>query len=330
MVMVSIKDIAKKCGVSVATVSKALNDQSDIGKANKSKITKVAEEMGYMPNMSARTLKTNRTYNIGVLFTDSEPGLAHEYFSNVLDSFKSEAEDRGYDITFISDVIAGKKVTFKKHCEYRNFDGVAIISAGFNNKEIIELAKSNIPVVTLDHEYKECSSVISNNTDGMSELVEYAIHMGHKKIAFIHGENTKVTADRLTGFYATMRKYKIDVPDEYVVEARYHDPKLSAEKFEKLLKLKTPPTCVIFPDDYSTIIANNLIGGIKKNVSFMGYDGIELSRVLDLTTYEQNKNELGRAAARKLIDKIENPSINPEHLIIKGNLIKGSTLKKAK
>lgn len=328
--MVSIKDIAKKCGVSTATVSKALNNQADIGKATKIKIRRVAEELGYTANTSARALRTNRTYNIGVLFVDSGPGLAHEYFSNVLESFKSEVEDNGYDITFINDLIAGKKVSFKKHCEYRNFDGVAIISANFESKEIIEVANSDIPIVTIDYIYDKCTSVISNNISGMSELVEYAIKMGHKKIAYVHGENTSVTSDRLTGFYATMRKYKLDVPDEYMKQSLYHNPALTDEKVRELLKLKNPPTCIMLPDDYSSIIASQTIKDSKMNISYMGYDGIEIAKIMNMTTYEQNKISLGKAAARKLIEKIENPNSEVEHIMVSGKVVEGSTVKKIK
>lgn len=78
--MVSMKDIAKLCGVSVATVSKALNDYSDVGEATKERIRAVAEEQGYFPNSSARALKTNRTYNLGVLFVDeAHSGLTHDF-----------------------------------------------------------------------------------------------------------------------------------------------------------------------------------------------------------------------------------------------------------
>ena len=328
--MVSIKDIAKKCGVSTATVSKALNNQADIGKATKIKIRRMAEELGYTANTSARALRTNRTYNIGVLFVDSGPGLAHEYFSNVLESFKSEVEDNGYDITFINDLIAGKKVSFKKHCEYRNFDGVAIISANFESKEIIEVANSDIPIVTIDYIYDKCTSVISNNISGMSELVEYAIKMGHKKIAYVHGENTSVTSDRLTGFYATMRKYKLDVPDEYMKQSLYHNPALTDEKVRELLKLKNPPTCIMLPDDYSSIIASQTIKDSKMNISYMEYDGIEIAKIMNMTTYEQNKISLGKAAARKLIEKIENPNSEVEHIMVSGKVVEGSTVKKIK
>ena len=96
--MASMKDIARKCGVSVATVSKALNNHPDIGEETRSRICRAAREMGYMANSAARALKTNRTYNLGILFVDEHrSGLGHEYFSSMLESLKEEAEAHGYE-----------------------------------------------------------------------------------------------------------------------------------------------------------------------------------------------------------------------------------------
>ena len=101
--MVSLKTIAEKCGVSTATVSKALNDQKDISEETKSRIRTVAEQLGYFPNAAARSLKTNHSYNLGVLFEEEAGrGLQHEYFSGVLNGLKVQAEKQGYDITFIN------------------------------------------------------------------------------------------------------------------------------------------------------------------------------------------------------------------------------------
>ena len=101
--MVTIKDISKQCGVSPATVSKALNGYGDISTETAEMIRKTAQEMHYMPNAAARQLKTNMSHNIGVLFVDDTmSGLTHEYFSAILNSAKEEAERLGYDITFIS------------------------------------------------------------------------------------------------------------------------------------------------------------------------------------------------------------------------------------
>ena len=101
--MVSMKDIAQACGVSVASVSKALNNHTDIGEETRQLIRRTAKEMGYFPNSVARTLKTNRSYNLGVLFVDeANSGLTHDYFAGVLESFKETAERNDYDITFVN------------------------------------------------------------------------------------------------------------------------------------------------------------------------------------------------------------------------------------
>ena len=101
--MVSMKDIAAACGVSVATVSKALNNHSDISDETKAVIKQKAREMGYHPNFSARALKTNKSYNIGVLYKDDAgSGLTHDYFAWILENFKVTAENNGYDITFLN------------------------------------------------------------------------------------------------------------------------------------------------------------------------------------------------------------------------------------
>ena len=87
-----MKDIARRCDVSVATVSKALNGHQDIGEATRERIVRTAEELGYMANSAARALKTNRTYNLGILFVDLQnSGLTHEYFASALNSFRIEA-----------------------------------------------------------------------------------------------------------------------------------------------------------------------------------------------------------------------------------------------
>ena len=116
--MVSMKDISIACGVSVATVSKALNNHNDVGAETKEHIKQVAKEMGYFPNSAAKALKTNRTYNIGVLFAEEAySGLTHDYFTFVLNSLKSTVEKKGYDITFINDCkTRPNRMSYLEHC----------------------------------------------------------------------------------------------------------------------------------------------------------------------------------------------------------------------
>ena len=172
--MVSLKDIAARCGVSIATVSKALNDHSDIGQETKERIRQTAKEMGYVPNAAAKSMKTNRTHNIGVLFMDdARSGLQHDFFAGLLESFKISVEKEGYDITFISnDRSRPGRTSYLNHARYRRFDGVIIANVHFDDPEVIELVNSDIPVVTIDHIYNDTTAILSDNVDGVSVLVE--------------------------------------------------------------------------------------------------------------------------------------------------------------
>ena len=198
--MVSMKDIAKACGVSVATVSKALNNQKDIGEETKTHIKNVAREMGYFPNSSARALKTNRTYNLGVLFADeAQSGLTHDFFSAILDSFKRTVEARGYDITFINSN-GGGAMSYLDHCRYRGFDGVLVACVDFRDPNVTELVESNIPLVTIDHVFNNKTSIVSDNISGMRDLLTYVYECGHRRISYIHGLDSAVTSSRLSSF----------------------------------------------------------------------------------------------------------------------------------
>ncbi len=334
--MVSIKDISIRCGVSIATVSKALNDHSDIADATKENIRRAAKEMGYFPNSSARALKTNRTYNLGVLFVDeAQSGLTHEYFANVLDSFKVEAERHGYDITFINKHMGQKKMSYYEHSKYRGVDGVVIACINFSNPDVVELIHGELPVVTIDHVFDNRSAIISDNIKGMKDLISYIYNMGHRKIAFIHGADSSVTQNRVGSFYKTLGELGIVVPDEYVKSGIYHDPDTTALLTKELLDLKDRPTCIIFPDDFSCIGGINAIKEmglrVPEDISVAGYDGILLSQVLDpkLTTLQQDTKTMGRSAAEKLIALIENPKATIiERVVVEGKVLFGNSVSK--
>ena len=332
--MVSMKDIAKLCGVSVATVSKALNDYSDVGETTKARIRAVAEEQGYFPNSSARALKTNRTYNLGVLFVDeAHSGLTHDFFASVLESFKVRAESKGYDITFVNGNASNRKMSYYEHCRYRGVDGVVIACVDFDDPQVLELVNSRLPVVTIDHVFNNRAAVVSDNVRGMEELVRYVYSKGHRRIAFIHGERTSVTENRLTGFYRACDELGLEIPEEYVREGVYHDPDRCAELTQELLKLEVPPTCILMPDDISSIGGGNAIRrmGLRLpgDVSAAGYDGIQLSSVMNppLTTYRQDTQALGKTAAAKLIELIEKPrTALVDRILIPGRLVEGASV----
>lgn len=332
--MVSMKDIAKACDVSVATVSKALSGQQDIGEETRKRIARKAEELGYMANASARALKTNRTYNIGVLFVDPmHGGLAHEFFSGVLDGIREEAEKNGYDITFINSSVGRRPSTYLQHCLYRGVDGVVIATADFADPMVLELVNSDLPVVPIDHMFNDHASVISDNLRGMDALVRYVVSMGHRDLALIHGEKTTVTTSRLTGFYRACEELGIRVREDMVRESKFHDPEGCARITKEILSLPERPTCIFFPDDYSCIGGYNAIreAGLRvpEDISAVGYDGIPLSRILSpvLTTWRQDSGGLGKTAAARLIEQIEHPKTAIlDREIISGKLQEGASV----
>ena len=334
--IVSLKDISKACGVSIATVSKALNDHSDISKETKERVREIADKLGYHPNAAAQALKTNRSNNIGVLFVDeANSGLTHDYFSHVLDSFKKKAEQEGFDITFINgDRSRPNKMSYLSHAIYRGFDGVVIACVEFSDPEVDELIKSNIPVVTIDHTFYNRIAIVSDNIKGIRELVTYIYEQGHRKIAYVHGvENTAVTQSRLTSFYNTLQDLGVPVRDEYMVASPYRNTEKAFEATAKLLELPDPPTCIMYSDDFAAFGGMNAIRQkglrIPEDVSVAGYDGIELARRISplMTTIVQDTDKIGRVAASKLIDLINNPKGTLiEQIVVEGTLEKGESV----
>ena len=333
--MVSMKDIALRCGVSMSTVSKALNGRVDVGAAKKEQILKVAKELGYTANSAARALKTNRTYSIGIVFTDlSNSGFMHEFFASTLNHFRMEAERRGYDITFISENMGPANTGYLQHALARGLDGVAIICADFFDPKIQELVRSNLPIISLDHAFNNRAAILSDNMRGMESLVRYVYGKGHRRIAYIHGNPTAVTENRLIGFYRACEALGLAIPNEYITECEYHEPVSCHEATKRLLALPERPTCILFSDDYSYIGGINAIyeAGLRvpEDISIVGYDGIHMAKMVSpkLTTWQQNTAELGRLAAERLIDRIEHPHTTPpKHITVQGRLLEGETVR---
>ena len=331
--MVTLKDIAVRCGLSTATVSKALNGMPDISAETTAHVRDLASQLGYRPNSAARSMKTGRSMTIGLLlFLKGESIWSHSYFSRVADSVHRELEKSGYEIAPVNNNAPSIMGSYLNYCRHRNYDGVIVMSGGYAEPTLMELIDSDMPLVTIDYAFPHRSAVLSDNVRGMHDLVRYAHDMGHTKIAFIHGEDTPVTADRVESFRRTCAQCKLKIPEEYIISARYHDPKISYEATERLLNLPDPPTCICYPDDFSysggrnAILAHGL--RIPEDISATGYDGtsmIELYRPV-LTSFQQNCTSLGIQAARLLLDAIQDPASEPEHILLKGKLLKGATV----
>ena len=332
---VTIKDVARQCGMSISTVSKVFNGYPDISEDTRRQVLKLAREMGYQPNALARALKTNRSYNLGVLFVDENTsGLMHPFFAAMLNAFKSEAETHGYDITFINHNIVTTEMTYLEHCHYRNVDGVCLACVDFYSDEVAELVNSDIPSITVDHVFENRPCIVSDNLTGIRMLVNHAADMGHRRIAYIHGQrNSAVTETRIGGFRREMQALGFPVPEGYVVEGRYDDVGTTRKLTRELLERSDRPTCILLPDDASFFGAMEAIRelGLRlpEDVSLAGYDGIRLTQSLHprLTTVFQDSEAMGRLAAQRLIDRVEHPNTAPNvPVMVPVGLIRGETI----
>ena len=335
---VTIKDVAAKCGLSISTVSKAFNNYADISGETRELVHRAAKEIGYYPNAIARTLKTNRSNNLGVLFQEERgTGLTHFFFASVLDAFKTESEKHGYDITFINHNIGWNGMTYLEHCRYRNVDGVVVVCANFYAPEVVALISSTIPVVTIDHTFANRSSVLSENVEGMKTLVEYAVSQGHTRIAYVHGERASVTENRITGYYRGLAAHGIAANPEYLVESVYDSPEAGAAAVKKLMALSVPPTCILMQDDHAALggldAAKELGLRVPEDISIAGFDESRIAALTRprLTTIAQDTDRLGRQAALFLIDRIENPrTAGSETAMVPTRLVEGESIGKVK
>lgn len=330
--VVTIRDVSAKCGISVSTVSKALNNYSDVSPETRELVRRAAREIGYFPNAVARALKTNHSYHIGVVFEEeSGEGFTHSFFASILNALRLRAAARNYDLTFISHTDTG--MSYVDHCRYRQVDGVCIVCAGFGVPEVAELAQSGLPCVTIDHRYPGVPCVLNENEAGMTLLAERAVALGHRRIAFVSGDPSSVTDARIAAFRRVMERHGLPIPPEYLVSSLYILPSAGYEAALRLLRLPEPPTCILFPDDHTTLGVRDALSelGLRcpEDVSIAGYDGIDLTQMLKprLTTVWQDTRRTGTLAADALIDLIEGRAEDaPREIRVPCRLLEGESM----
>lgn len=331
--MVDIRDIARLAGVSTATVSKVLNNYTEVSDATKERVLKIVEEVGYIPNSSARALSTKRTWLVGIVYSEHlNIGLEHNYFSGVLEAFKREIENLGYDVVFIS----GRDIGYLKRCQVRNVDGVFVVTADLMDTGLTELFDSNIKCVTTDVPYKATPLVYSDNRQGSLLAVRHLAELGHRRIAHIAGPLTSIAGqERLEGYRQGLIEAGLEADESLVIEAVEYDSQSGYACMNKLLELPNPPTAVYVMCDLSAMGAMYAINekGLKvgEDISIVGFDDIELASHTHpaLTTVKQDRKAIGRTLAQILNKSINNEKVD-ERTIIKTSLVVRETTKSPK
>lgn len=327
--MVDIRDIARLAGVSTATVSKVLNNYSEVSDATKARILKIVEEVGYIPNSSARALSTKRTWLIGIVYSEHlHIGLEHNYFSGVLEAFKSEVESLGYDVVFIS----GKDIGYLKRCQVRNVDGVFVVTADMMDTGLTELFDSKIKCVTTDVLYKSIPLVYSDNRQGSVLAIDHLTQLGHRRIAHIAGPLSTIAGqERLDGYRQGLTNAGIEFDPSLVIEAPEYDSNSGYECMKQLLSLPQIPTAVYVMCDLTALGVIHAINecGLKvgEDISVIGFDDIELASHIHpaLTTVRQDRKAIGKALAQILNRSINHEKVEIRTLIDTELIVREST-----
>jgi len=310
--MVTLKHIAEHCDISVASVSKALNHMPGVGAKTAEIIRKTARDMGYLPNAAAQALKTNRSFNIGVLLEDDEShGLLNQFFVTVLEGFRVIMETKGYDLMLMNHTVGKRRISYLEHCRHSNLDGIFIECSDFWDPELLELAGSSVPLVSIDHTYAGHPSVYSDNMAGMHKAVNYAYNLGHRRIAYVSGAPSGVTEIRVNGYKKSLELLGLPFRNEYLLASRYRDVRRTKEVTAALLELPDPPTCILMPDDYAALgglLAVEEAGlRVPEDISVIGFDGLDFLNHISprLTTVRQDAFTIGEKAAELLLEHIE-------------------------
>lgn len=312
IVMVTIYDVAKKSGFSSTTVSKALNNYSDVSEKTKKKILETAAEMGYLPNAHAQYLSTKKSWTLGVMFSEAnEVGMKHPFFSAVIESFRKYAERGGYDLILASRNLRTRDTSYLEHFLHRAVDGVIVICSDPTDPQVKEIVESELPVIIIDMDHQNCSIVKSDNVEGAKMAVRHLYDLGHTKIAHIAGvRSSDVSNERIRGYEEALKELQLPYNPEYLIDGGLFSIEGGKQAMKRLLDLPETPTSVFVAGDHMAIGAIEAIKEhgllVPEDISVIGYDDIEMASYITpkLTTIRQDTEEIGKRAAEILIEQI--------------------------
>jgi LacI family transcriptional regulator len=332
--MTTIQQLAEQSGVSVATVSRALNGSSEVSEATRERIVALAQELDYTPSAAARTLVSRRSHVVGVVLETGpgHPDLKHPFFQEVLVGLKHGVGAQGYDLLLFATEQPGNGFggthSYVRRAEHHGVDG-AIVMGFHGDPEIVRLAASRLPCVAVDADLEgpRTGYVMSENREGAALAVRHLHELGHERIATVTGLlGTKPGADRLDGYREELERLGLEPRDEYVVEGDFYDES-GYRGTRQLLELDEPPTALFAASDQMAAgairAANELGVGVPGGLAVVGFDDIALASLIQpqLTTVRQNMQALGEVAAEGLGRMIEDSEAAPVRQLVPTELI---------
>jgi LacI family transcriptional regulator len=328
--MTTIKDIAKAANVSITTVSRALNDYYDVNEETKKKIKQIAQDLGYSPNIAARSLVVKKTRTLGLLLSSvtrssSKDNIAFEALCGMND----RAGELNYDLVLFSTTPQKQtEKSYKALCQERGVDGIIIMGIRLDDAYFQEIVSSPIPSVIIDITIKgnNVGLVTSDNVAGAKRAVTFLIENGHRKIGMINGHSkAEVSIKRLEGYKKGLKEAGLPFDESLVLDGQFSELG-GIEATIRLLSAHPDMTAIFFASD---LMALGAIQGVRHlgkkapdDISIIGFDNIDLSGYTSpaLTTINQNKYEMGYQAAQMMIDMLEGRDITHQ-LVLATNLI---------
>jgi LacI family transcriptional regulator len=336
--MVTIRDVAKGCGVSTTTVSMVLNHAplaTYIPEATKKRVEQVAEELGYQPNPFAQALRSRHSHTVGVMV----PDIADPYCAQILRGIEISFSKSSY-LPFLVDIQNNRR-RFKKYLDVllaRRVDGLIILanSLSFETELLDAVERRKIPTVILGREPESdaLSWVATDNEAGTQMALEHLYQLGHRKIAFIRGPEMIVDSSRQwTGISSFAKASGLEVDSRLVVTLT--DPFSSYEggyeRTKELLTLKVPFTALVAFDDMTAFGAIRALIGAGRSVpgdcSVIGFDDIPAAAFYNpaLTTVREHMETLASKGSQILMEAIrahrKNAAVNPIHHKVTPELI---------
>lgn len=330
--MATLADIARMAGVSVATVSRALNDSGYVRPEVRDRILAIARELNYVPNRMALGLRKHRSELVLLLV----PDVTNPFFAAVARGVEDTLAAHGLQLVVgNTDDNPYKERTYLRRALGHGVDGVIAIVASSTASDSRHWSHLAVPLVLVDRscEGVEADVVSCNNESGAYYATRHLLALGHQRVATITGPMRLQTArDRLAGFERAVREFRLAPEDVAVVEADFREEG-GCRAMRELLRKEPRPTAVFAAND---VMALGALAALEEaglaapdDVAVAGYDDIPYSlRVRPkLTTVAQPKYEMGAAAAELLLQRLSDPDRPPQRVVLEPRLvIRESTL----
>ncbi|MBX3253642.1 MAG: LacI family DNA-binding transcriptional regulator [Chitinophagaceae bacterium] len=320
---VTIKDIARKLGISASTVSRALRGSTEINDTTRKMVQELAKELNYTPNPIALSLKEKKTKVIGVIV----PEIANYFCSAVIAGIEDIAYNMGYHVViFQSHERYEREIMNVKLLTSRRIDGL-IISVSNETKKgdhLKELIDRGVPVVMFDRICDEVDTprVVTDDARGAYDATNHLIQQGYKRVAHVTmAPHLSVTKNRMRGYMEALQKHKIPFQKKWIAQCDFDYANMK-KAVQKLLKTNPKPNAILASGERLAISCFEVLKEMKQripgDIAMAGFFDNPVSRFTDpaLTAVHQPTFDIGQSAARLLIEMIRNNTLQHQYKTI--------------